>query len=306
MMNRFNCVFISHRSFDYDKAVRLKECLLKNQISQKVILWENESLCKNYEQLTVHEYFEAIEKIRKSMVDCDAFFFLNCENYENGYFTSAELLLWRKIQTAPMIYPVEEIAPGSFRVWKALSLTPLDKYQSRRLSFNAFLMEHNPEFGGAPESYGKYAHNCFLVGCCACGEYYLTTKKAMAYYVVTQELAVCPHCGVAHARFYQHSTGRKYFSNRFPVVMSPHVNSIADLHRLEVDEIIELLNAKKVPARFKLVIVHGEKLHSDFVNNVIKIVKTIGKIAIVVGTTVVGRELIKDKKQDDKEQIHNN
>lgn len=97
-MNDFKKVFISHRSYDREKAKKFRTFLLENNISEQVVLWEEESLCRNNEQLTVHDYFEAIERIRKSMVDCTAFLYIDSPVFFNGYFTSAEVLLWKRLQ----------------------------------------------------------------------------------------------------------------------------------------------------------------------------------------------------------------
>lgn len=95
MKTRFQKGFISHRSYDYYEALKLRDALISQRVCNEVVLWENESLCYNYEQLTVYEFFKAIDKIKKSMHGCDAFFIVDASNYENGYFTSAELLVWK-------------------------------------------------------------------------------------------------------------------------------------------------------------------------------------------------------------------
>lgn len=68
----FSKAFISHRSQDYSKAFRLKELLIKQGVCHNVVLWENESLCYNFEQLTVCEYFEALDKIHGSLQTCSS------------------------------------------------------------------------------------------------------------------------------------------------------------------------------------------------------------------------------------------
>lgn len=283
-MAQFDSVFISHRSFDYSKAVRLKQYLKDNQISNKVILLENETLCKNYEQLTVHEYFEAIEKIKKEMKQCNFFFYLVCDNYTNGYFTSAELLQWNAMKKNPIVYPIIE-DDNVFKYAEPISLPPIDKDQSKRLSYTSFAMTFDPEFGAAPESWGKYANDCFLVGCCACGEYYLITKKRMNRYIESQEAAICPSCNTSHAKFVQHQNGKKYFSSRFPIVMRPLVNKVADLKQLSVDDVIDLLDAKKLPKRFALISMPNDHLQSDFKKNMKSLAKTTG--GIIGGLTAI-------------------
>lgn len=284
-MAEFDRVFISHRSWDYSKALRFERFLKEEGISDKVVLLKNETLCKNYEQLTVHEYFEAIEKIKKEMEKCNYFFYIDCPNYTNGYFTSAELLQWRRIKGNCTIYPVIE-EDGAFKYGK-VQLGGLSREQKKRLTYTALAMEFDPEYGCALESWGKYAHDCFLVGCTACGGYYLVTKKRMNEYIGTQkEEAICPYCNVSHATFYQCTSGKKYFNNRYPIIMHPNSNKIADLRQLEVEDVIDLLDAKKLPERFALLSTSNDNLQSDFK----KRMKSLGGVAagIAGGLALLG------------------
>lgn len=280
-MRQFDSVFISHRSYDYDKALRFKHFLINEKISSKVVLFENESLCKNYEQLTVHEYFEAIERIKREMKKCDFFFYFVRENYTNGYFTGAELLQWNAMKDNPKVYPIIE-EDGIFKYAEPIALKPLDKYIRKQLSYTSFAMTFDPEYGGAPESWGKYANNCFLVGCCACGEYYLITEKKMKEYIITNDIAICPSCNTPHTKFHQCNSGKKYFSSRYPIVMRPNVRNIVDLKPLGVEDVIDLLNAKELPKRFALVSMPNEKLQSDFKKNM----KSLGKKTLGLAATL--------------------
>lgn len=265
-MNDFKKVFISHRSYDREKAKKFRTFLLENNISEQVVLWEEESLCRNNEQLTVHDYFEAIERIRKSMVDCTAFLYIDSPVFFNGYFTSAEVLLWKRLQEYPCIYCIKE--NGNGYSYEKRDLDPLSKREKYGLGYVAFLI--NPdraidtEGGVFLDSWGKYAKECFLVGCCSCGHYYLVTEKKLNYYAQSGIPARCPHCGKFHAKFYFDKGGKKFFGTRNPILLKPIVERLKDLEPLSVNEVINLFTAKKLPERFLIDKMEGEKLVSDY------------------------------------------
>lgn len=300
-MKFFNNIFISHRSFDFCKAERFRDFLLSNNICENVVLLKNETLCKNYEQLTIHEYYESIEKLRKEIEKCDGFFYIDCPNYTNGYYTSAELLQWRRINDHPIVYSIRE-SNGVFLHSEPIELQSLSAEHKMRLARVACMMEFDPEYGAALESWGKFASNCFLVGCSACGEYYLVSVNKMEHYIKSQELAKCPCCFRDHATFFQYKNGPKFFSNRFPIVMKSHIKKIADLKRLDVDDVIDLLDAKKLPERFKLVALPNEKLQSDLRKNLKSFVKTVATTAGIVGGLFAALSFLEDsdKKNYDK------
>lgn len=289
-MKEFSCVFISHRSYDRNKAKELRDSLIANNISAKVVLWEEESLCRNNEQLTVHDYFEAIERIQKSMKGCTAFLYIDSPMFFNGYFTSAELLQWRRLHDKPYAY----------RIWKDKSqfwyekvkLMPLTKREKWHLGFVSYWSSpdrlYDTEDGFLMDSWGKYAKECFIVGCCSCGKYYLMTEKKINHYVHMHLPAKCPHCNQYHAMFTLDIKGKKFFGNRIPIVINPCTRTIADHEPLSVDDIIDLLNAKKLPERFPIDKFPDEKLKSDFRK---QISFTIKATAIIIGVIGVAGKI---------------
>lgn len=283
-MSEFNCVFISHRSYDRDKARELRDGLLSNNISTRVILWEEESLCRNNEQLTVHDYFEAIERIKRSMETCTAFLYIDSPVFFNGYFTSAELLQWRRIHDKPYVYRVWK-EKGNF-LYEKVELVPLTKREKSQISFVSYWSSsdrlYDTEGGAMMDSWGKYAKECFIVGCCACGKYYLMTEKKMDKYVLTQLPAICPHCNQYHAKFTWDLKGKKFFGNRIPILINPLVRKIADHEPLSVEDVIDLLNAKKLPKRFPLDKLPDEKLKSDYRKQFKETIKTTATIVGVL------------------------
>lgn len=265
-MNDFKRVFISHRSYDREKAKKLKTFLIESNISEQVVLWEEESLCRNNEQLTVHDYFEAIERIRKSMSDCTAFLYIDSPNFFNGYFTSAEILQWKRLQVSPCIYCIRENEDGYS--YEKKELEPLSKRKKYGLGYFAFLTNPDRPFDTEGDilldSWGKYAKECFLVGCCSCGRYYLMTEKKLNNYAQSGASAKCPHCGKFHAKFYFDKGGKKFFGTRIPILMMPIVERTKDLEPLSVNEVINLFTTKKLPKRFLIDKMEDEKLVSDY------------------------------------------
>lgn len=276
-------VFISHRSHDYSKAVDLKRFLLSNAICSEVVLWENETLCRNYEQLTVHEYFEALSKLKTSMLGCDHFLYINSPDYFNGYFTSAEITIWRWIKEDPVIQCMD-ICEGGY-CSRAISVGKMSSREKHKLSFSSFLMKpdpvHDMEHGFSKDSWGKYAKDCFLVGCCSCGEYYLIGYNKMKEYIASNEAVLCPNCKRYHCRFVRHQYSDSYFNYRHPIIMRPVPHTVHDLKPLSVDDILILLGAKHLPDRFKLVVSPKDKLMSDNKKNFITSCKFIGRLSIM-------------------------
>lgn len=289
---KYGISFISHRSYDYMKAIRLKKYLEKNKLCSRVVLWENETLCRNFEQLTVHDYFESLSKLKDSMVECHNFFYIDSSSYLNGYFTSAELTIWKWIKEDPIVY--KSVYNGSDFTFQKLQLKKLDKYTKRRLSFSSYLMKpdpvHDMEFGFSKDTWGKYAKDCFLVGCCSCGEYYLIGINKMREYIKTQELVRCPNCNRYHCTFSYHKYKDSYFGYRHPIIMHPLDATYCDLKPLSVEDIQILLGSKKLPSRFKLVISPHDKLMSDNKKNFFFMLKYIATV-VALGVGVLALDL---------------
>ena len=284
-MNEFANVFISHRSYDRDKAKSFRDFLITNNIANKVVLWEEESLCRNNEQLTVHDYFEAIERIKESMKSCTAFLYIDSPVFFNGYFTGAEVLQWKRLHDNPYIYRV--FRKNDTYYYEKIQLTPLTKSEKHRIGFTSYLSSpdrlYDTEGGIFMDSWGKYATNCFLVSCCNCGAYYLITNGKMNLYTSTQQPAICPHCNQSHAIFVEDLTGKKFFGTRIPILSFPFVKTVADHQPITVDDVIDVMNAKKLPERFPLDKLPNEKLKSDYRKNFESSLKFTLKLLGIIG-----------------------
>lgn len=283
----FKRAFISHRSYDYSKALLLKDLLLSNGLCDYVVLWENESLCFNYEQLTVCEYFEALDKIRDSMKGCDAFIIIDCPNYENGYFTSAEMLTWRSLhgKHESTVWRVKE-DNGSYSFHRD-TFNPLTFRQRHSIGFSSYYIHpdySDPEMAAQMDNWGKYGRNCFLVGCCNCGEYYLVSKGKMDWYVKSRQPAVCPNCNSEHATFSICHKNKRLLVHRNPIIMNP-LMAPCDLQTLGLFELLWLMSTGYIKdSRFKLVAIDGEKFESD----VMKASKSMFKFAVGLWTFLAG------------------
>lgn len=290
--------FISHRSVDYPKAVALKHYLECNKLCSKVILWENETLCRNFEQLTVHDYFEALSKLKSSMNRCNSLFYIDSPNYLNGYFTSAELTIWRWIKENPIVY--RSVQKGHDFIFYGIQLDKMDKSTKNRLSYSSYLMKpdpaHDMEFGFSKDTWGKYAKECFLVGCSKCGEYYLIGYEKMRQYINNQERVICPNCKKFHCTFSYHPSKKSYFNYRHPIIMHPISYIQCDLTPLSVDDILVLLGTKKLPTRFKLDISPKDKLMSDNKKNFIFMLKYIATVVTALGVGAAALSLSDKKK----------
>lgn len=254
-------VFISHRGSDYKKAVELKDFLLKNKLCKYAILFPNESLCYNWEQLLVLEYFELMEPIIDYICKSDSFLFINSPSYKNGYFTQAEILQWRRFKDFPIIYPVTILQNGEFNIELPISLKPMSKEDKKiwaKISVNV-----NPKMQGKmPVFWSKYARNCFLIGCCSCGEYFLITQKAMKIIIEDNQKTECPHCHTMSFTLSEDITKKEKFY-RHPIILKPNVNQLVDLRTLTDSEIINLLIGDELPNKIGLIQAKDEKLKSD-------------------------------------------
>lgn len=266
MKTRFQKGFISHRSYDYDEALKLRDALISQRVCKEVVLWENESLCYNYEQLTVCEFFKAIDKIKKSMHGCDAFFIVDASNYENGYFTSAELLVWRYLNDRKECEVRRIKRAENEYMNQRIVLKPLSFREHHSLGFAFYYV--NPDYSdmeaaATMDNWGKYGRNCYLVGCCKCGKYYLVSEKAMEWYTNTGNSAVCPNCQYAHASFKVIGKNKRLLTYRNPIVMQPLVQP-CDLEHLGLFDLLWLMRTGKLKdSGFRLVAMEGEKFKSD-------------------------------------------
>lgn len=293
-MNDFSTVFISHRSYDREKAKLLRNYLITNRISETVVLWEEESLCRNNEQLTVHDYFEAIERIKASMKKCTAFLYIDSPAITNGYFTSAEFLQWRRLHDNPCAYRIYE--KGGKYFYNKVGLVPLTNREKRHIGIVSYLSSpdrlFDTEGGVFMDSWGKYAKDCFLVGCCVCGKYYLMTEKKLRFYAKSDPQnkikAVCPYCNQKHATFSEVTFCKKFFGNRIPIIIHPAVKNVSDHVPLSVDDVIDLMNTNKLPERFALDKFPEEKLQSDFRKQMTTSIKT---SALIIGVILLAGEL---------------
>ena len=266
METNFKKGFISHRSYDYEEALRLRNALISNGICREVVLWENESLCYNYEQLTVLEFFNALDRIKRSMAGCDAFFIVDAQNYDNGYFTSAELLVWKYMHGKNDCLAWRMRRDGNKYCMEREELTHLSFRERHSMGWSVYYSNPdytNMEDAAQLDNWGKYARNCYLVGCCGCGKYYLVSKGAMDWYVRSGEAAECPNCHARHARFREETRSKRLLTNRNPIVMKPLLTP-CDLEHLGVFDLLWLMNTRKLDkSDFRLVCMKGEKFESD-------------------------------------------
>ncbi|MEL7246849.1 MAG: hypothetical protein AAFO03_00465 [Bacteroidota bacterium] len=253
-------VFISHRGDDYGTAVQLKSTLLHSNYCKRVVLFENESLCANWEQLLVIEYFQLMEGIIDRLTECTSFLFIESPNYVNGYFTQAEILQWRRFKKQPLVIPVFRDVNNNFQLRQPILLQPFSK-RDKKLWAKISVNIHPVMKGRRQVFWGKYARNCFIIGCCICGEYFLLTRKFMDILIGTGLQVKCPHCLNAGFDLYEDRTKRKYFK-RHPIILRPKVQP-RQLRHLTESEILHLLTGNNLPSRIRILKAPNEKLTKD-------------------------------------------
>lgn len=285
-------VFISHRGNDYKKAEELRDFLIKKKLCKYAILFPNESLCYNWEQLLVLEYFELMESIIDYISQSDSFLFIDTPSYKNGYFTQAEILQWRRFKTNPKVYPVSILQNGQFDIDSPISLPPMSREDKKiwaKISVNV-----NPKMQGKiPVFWSKYARNCFLIGCCNCGEYFLITQKAMKIIIENKLKVECLHCHTASFTLFEDITKKKKFY-RYPVILKPNINPPSDLRTLSDSEIIDLLIGDKLPNKINLIQAKDEKLKTDSQ----KVGKAFGIAGAIIGGILLVSNLFLNESSD--------
>ena len=253
-------VFISYRGKYYSQAEAVGQWLIQSQYCIDAILFPPNSLCERNEILLPYEYVELMEFILDRLAKCDAFVFLNTGDYQDSYFTQAEILQWRRFNNNPVVYPIGSTEKGAFLLGETLHLETLTKNQKKLwagLSVSiarSYRGKFNPGFYG-----GKYNRSCYLIPCGNCGEHFLASKKAINSTLEGNLKIACPHCGNGQFRFSQgHNMGRYY---RKAIILEQEFKT--SLRILEPNEILSLLVDSDLPASIRLVTVNGESFSSD-------------------------------------------
>lgn len=253
-------VFISYRGKYYPQAEAVGQWLRQNQYCTNAVLFSPNSLCERNEILMPYEYVELMEFILDRLAGCDAFVFLNTGDYQESYFTQAEILQWRRFNNNPVVYPIGSTEEGAFLLGESLHLEPLTKNQKKLwagLSVSiarSYRGKFNPGFYG-----GKYNRSCYLIPCGNCGEHFLASKKAINGILEGSFKIACPHCGNVRFLFSQeHNRGHYY---RKPIILKQEFKT--SLRILEPNEILSLLVDNDLPASIRLVTVNGESFSSD-------------------------------------------
>jgi hypothetical protein len=269
-------VFISYRGNYYSYAEALKQSLERDRLCKTAILFPPNSLCETSEILLPYEYIELMEFISDHLSQSDAFMFLNTPDYQDSYFTQAELLQWRRFKDDPAVYAVGGNG-NQFQLGDAVHLEPLTGNEKKLWAgisvgiARSYKSHLNPGF-----ACGKFAKSCFMIPCGGCGEHFLATQKAIYDALKGQFKITCPLCGNGEFYFREmHKRGNYY---RKPIVLEQEFQT--RLRVLETQEILDLLISNELPPSISLVSMPGESLSSDIVK--------LGKFYLALGGLALG------------------
>jgi hypothetical protein len=211
-------VFVSYRGNYSAHAEAIGQWLADNHYCTNAILFPPNSLCERNELLLPYEYVELMEFILDRLARCDAFVFLNTSDYQDSYFTQAEILQWRRFKDDPVVYPVGEDEHNQFVLGEAIHLDTLTKNEKRLWSglsvsiARSYRDKFNPGFSG-----GKYNTSCFLLPCGNCGEHFLVSKKGIYEALKGTFKIACPQCRSAHFRIHEHPKKGNFY--RKPIIL---------------------------------------------------------------------------------------
>lgn len=251
-------VFVSYRGRYYEAATALGQWLVDNGYCESLAIFPPNSLCARNELLLPYEYVELMEFILDRLARSDAFVVLNTPDYQDSYFTQAEILQWRRFKDSPIVYlaghdgkdiqlqaaPLASLEKDQKRMWANLSVSIARSYRGKM----------NPGFVG-----GKYNRSCFIFPCGNCGEHFLATKKAIYKALSGNFKIACPHCG--NDRFKISEAGARGNYYRKPILLEQDYKT--SLRILEPGEILSLLVENDLPSTFKLIALDDEALRSD-------------------------------------------
>lgn len=268
-------VFVSYRGDYYSFAEALSQWLVQNNYCANVILFPPNSLSARGEILLPYEYIELMEFILDRLARSDAFVFLNTDDYQDSYFTQAELLQWRRFRDDPIVYPVG--GSNTFQLGEGLRLETLTKNEKKLWAgisvgvARSYRSKFNPGFAAA-----KYAKNCFMIPCRKCGQHFVASQKAVYSTLKGQFQIFCPHCSNGQFHF-KEGTERGTFYRKPIILEQPYKNR---LRILESQEILSLLVNNELPDSIGLVTLDSEKLSSDLAK--------VGKAYLGLGALALG------------------
>jgi hypothetical protein len=219
-----------------------------------------------------------MEEIIEKLARCQAFVYLDTEDYFGSYFTQAEIEQWRRFNTKynrnPEGYPVgmRNSIPYLKGKEQWSPLTMYEKWVWAKVSTHV-----NPRLDvsmSPPFPWAKYAKDCFLVGCKyeketgrGCGKYSVISKKAVYELIKNRQQIPCPHsednnCRNNNFTFYEQPRQQSMFDRyRDPIILQQE--SEGDTRVLETKEIHDLLFDNNLPSSMALVTLQGEKLQGD-------------------------------------------
>lgn len=187
--------------------------------------------------------------IWQRMEKCDAFAYINSQDYLSSIWTTLEVTGWRFLSDAPTGYAIGSGQQGYIAEPVPLSTMPAaEKRLWRRLRV------HLEPMGAAKTSHlmipnrgGRYATAYYLLPCRVCGDYSLLPKKAVESLAKRSGVVGCARACRADHRLERAGrfNGMRY---RVPIVAVPLPDRRAPFLRpLTVEEIMHLYSNGKQP-----------------------------------------------------------
>lgn len=254
-------VFISYRGSTIDLARKLKRHLEENGYCQKALICPPETFASENELMPLYKWAELIPRIWQEGIDGkDGFVRLEVNssdprlNYWSSYWTTTEFLHWRctsrrtnditwvaKPRSYGFSVDEESWQPLPYEITRDLSNLRIDTGHDPK-QYNRLVVRH----------YSKY-QDCFLIPCCKCEEYFLTTPKRIEEAIKQNKKVICPHgCGNDSFKFWKRG-GKTEYSQSFS----------RQGKQIGVDKVISLMQSSD-PNQLPLVSSGNEVLLGDF------------------------------------------
>lgn len=268
---------LSYRGAHYEAALRVKEWLEGHGACEQVVLFPPNSLCAPGELLLPYEYIELMEVILDHLARCQSFVFLDTPDYQDSYFTQAEMLQWRRFRPDPVAVPAGVDARGRPWTGEPRRWEPLSENEKKLWAKISVGINRKMQGPRTPASaWGRFAKNCFLTPCERCGEHLLVTQTAVYAALKGQFRVICPHCSYDRFVFVEGRHLGNYYRKPVSLALQLDPARRAPLRVLRDDEILALLVQNETPRAIPMVGLEGENPWSDLK----KILVTYGALTV--------------------------
>lgn len=246
--------FISYRSGEWSQLEASATRLIERGICSDVRFIPPDRIALRSEMLLVYDYFETLAYLSRVITDCDVFAFVDSDRQWQSYWTRQELRQWRRFTKDHTFYGVRD---GEIQAYTAKPMPVSEKKLLAKISVGTDPMFTNQHGPGA--AWGKFAKNCFLATCGACGNHLLISQKATEDALAGKSQLRCQWCSMP-LRFRQLAERGNFYRDRIVLELPPEP---AEAVPLEDRDLEQLLLVSELPPKFRLITREGERLWSD-------------------------------------------